>query len=104
MTRLGLIPDLLVSLEVSDEILLRRITGRRLDPETNNVYHVDFQPAPKEVEARLIQRLDDTEEAFTARLQLYHKNLGAVVGHYKREGLYVPVKGDDAVEEVHKRG
>lgn len=45
-----------------DEILVERVVGRRLDPVTGDIYHLKYKPPPKEIEARLTVRSDDTEE------------------------------------------
>lgn len=43
-------------------MLIERVVGRRLDPVSGEIFHMKFKPPPKEVEGRLIQRSDDTEE------------------------------------------
>ena len=57
-----------ISIEVPDEDIVNRIVGRRMDPETGEIYHVSFKPPP-EIAHRLIQRKDDNEE--TVRMR-YH--------------------------------
>ncbi len=49
-------------MQVPDEILVERVVGRRLDPETGEIYHIKYKPPPKEIEGRLTVRSDDTEE------------------------------------------
>lgn len=50
-------------LQVSEEILVERVVGRRLDPVTGRIYHLKYSPPEKEeIAARLTQRFDDTEE------------------------------------------
>ena len=51
-----------ISIEVPDDAIVERIVGRRMDPETGDIYHISFKPAPSEIQDRLIQRPDDTEE------------------------------------------
>ena len=51
-----------ISIEVPDEDIVNRIVGRRMDPETGEIYHVSFKPPPPEIAHRLIQRKDDNEE------------------------------------------
>ncbi len=68
---------------MSDDELVERVTGRRLDPETNTIYHMNFKPPPTDVVDRLIQRSDDTEDSLRNRLATHHKNVEAVVGYYK---------------------
>lgn len=55
------------SRQVPDEILVERVTGRRLDPKTGAIYHLKYKPAPIDVAPRLIQRSDDTEEKVSGR-------------------------------------
>jgi adenylate kinase len=47
---------------VADDELVERVTGRRLNTETGEIYHLTFKPPPAGVERRLLQRSDDTEE------------------------------------------
>eukprot|EP00897_Mesotaenium_endlicherianum_P000455 jgi/Mesen1/1040/ME000122S00040 len=59
----GIRPDVFILLEVPDSILVDRVVGRRLDPETGKIYHLSFSPPESaEIAARLTQRSDDTEE------------------------------------------
>lgn len=80
----GVIPQVMVLLEVPDEVLVERIEGRRNDPVTGKVYHVKFNPPPQEPEilGRLEQRKDDTREAMVSRLETYHKNVTDILGFY----------------------
>ena len=70
-------------MQVPDEELVERVTGRRLDPVTNTIYHLKFKPPPDSVAERLIQRSDDTEDKLRNRLDTHHKNVEAVIGYYK---------------------
>ena len=45
-----------ISIEVPDEEIVGRIVGRRMDPQTGEIYHIDFKPPPTEIEYRLVQR------------------------------------------------
>lgn len=71
------------AVQVPDEELVERVTGRRLDPVTNTIYHLKFKPPPDSVVERLIQRSDDTEDKLRNRLDTHHKNVEAVIGYYK---------------------
>ena len=56
-------PEVFLLLEVPEELLVERVVGRRLDPETGKIYHLKYAPPESdEIAARLIQRSDDTEE------------------------------------------
>lgn len=69
--------------QVPDDILVERVVGRRLDPDTGNIYHMKFKPPPEEVQERLVQRSDDTEEKVVNRLETHHSNVDAVLSYYQ---------------------
>lgn len=76
--------DAFVSLKVPDDMLIERVVGRRLDPETGAIYHTAFDPPPAgEVADRCIQRSDDTEEKARVRLGQFHENVEAITDFYK---------------------
>ncbi len=97
-----------ISLEVSEHELVRRITGRRSCPECKRVYHIDYQP-PKQsgacdsCGAKLIQRDDDREETVRKRLGVYHKQTAPLVEYYSARSLLARVDGLGSVEEVFGR-
>ncbi len=79
----GVVVDYFILLVVPDEQLIRRVIGRRLDPETGKIYHVHFDTSiPARVKERLIQRSDDTEAKASVRLEQYHKNISSVQSFY----------------------
>jgi adenylate kinase len=93
--------DVAIFLDVSQEELVRRLTGRRVDPETGDNYHVEFNmPDDEEVRERLVQRDDDTEDTVRERLRVYHENTEPVVEHYREEGQLVEVDGEGSPDEV----
>ncbi|THE64493.1 adenylate kinase [Salinadaptatus halalkaliphilus] len=93
--------DAALYLDVSDDELVHRLTGRRLDPETGDIYHVEYNPPEDpEVEARLEQRDDDTEATVNERLRVFKENTEPVIDHYDDEGLLERVDGEQAPEEV----
>ncbi|RLN59957.1 hypothetical protein BBJ28_00003590 [Nothophytophthora sp. Chile5] len=77
------VPDCVLVLEVPDEEVIRRIAGRRVDPETGKTYHVEFNPPPPEVQARVIQRSDDTEETLRTRLEQFHAHSDDVLAVFE---------------------
>jgi len=82
-----IVPHVFVVLDVPDEDIVERVTGRRLDPEEGKIYHVKFNPpADEKVAARLIQRADDTEEKCRIRLSTYHANVRDIVSCYDGTG------------------
>jgi adenylate kinase len=63
-------------------VLVERVVGRRLDPQTGKIYHLKFAPPPADVVPRLTVRSDDTEEKARNRLAVHARNVDAVRGMY----------------------
>lgn len=99
----GLALDAVVLIEVPDELIVERITGRRQDPDTNAIYHIKFNPPPVDVAARLIQRSDDTEQACRARLRKFHCETAPIASFYESQGLLRRVDGVGDPGDVTRR-
>jgi len=96
--------DAVVFLDVGEDELLRRLTGRRVDPETGDVYHTEFNmPDDDEIVERLEQREDDTEEVAAERLEVYRENTEPVVEHYRETGDLIEVDGEAEPDAVFDR-
>ena len=91
-----------ISIEVPDEHIINRIVGRRMDPETGEIYHVSFKPPHPEIEHRLIQRKDDNEETVRMRLSAYHEQTKPLGDWYMEKGILHTVEGTGTIEEVGK--
>ena len=89
-----------ISIEVPDAAIVERIVGRRMDPETGGIYHVNFNPAPPEIVSRLIQRQDDNEETVLARLAAYHEQTAPLAAWYGERDLLVTIDGNHSIDEV----
>jgi adenylate kinase len=93
--------DHVVYLDVDEETLVERLTGRRVDPETGDNYHVEFDmPDDEAVRERLVQREDDAEETVRERLRVYRENTAPVVEHYRETGRLETVDGEGTPDEV----
>ena len=112
----GVFIDAIVEIDVPDEEIIKRMSGRWVHLASGRTYHVVFNP-PK-VEGRddetgepLIQRDDDREETVKARLRVYHEQTEPLIGYYSSwadqggEGVprYVRVAGIGTVEEIRGR-
>jgi adenylate kinase len=99
------LPVVAVSIQVDYNQLLRRITGRRTCPVCGTIYNIYMKP-PKvsgicDVEgAVLVQRADDTEEAFAERMRVYAAQTAPVVDHYRGLGRFAEVDGDRPIDVV----
>jgi adenylate kinase len=94
-------------IEVPDEEVVRRISGRRQCVKNEqHVYHVEFDPPKHEGVcdqdgARLIQRDDDTPATVKRRLEVYHEQTEPVIGYYDAQGLLRRFDGSRSPTEVH---
>lgn len=95
--------DAVVQIEVADEFIVERITGRRTDPETGEIYHMTFNPPPAEIAHRVTQRKDDTEEACRARLAKFHSETAPIIPFYKSKGILHHIDGVGTPAEVRLR-
>lgn len=82
-----------VSLEVPDEFILERLTGRRSCKECGRAYHIKYSPPSStecECGGEIIQRDDDTEVTINNRLEIYHNQTSTLKTFYKKfDNLYV---------------
>ena len=87
-----------VLIDVSDEEIVRRISGRRVSTKDGHVYHVEFNP-PKEEGvcdidgSELIVRDDDKPDVVRHRLDQYHEKTAPLVDYYKKQGLLNRIDG-----------
>jgi adenylate kinase len=95
--------DAVLVLSVPDELIVNRIIGRRSDPETGRIYHLEFDPPPADIRGRLVHRDDDTEEAVRTRLGAYHRQTAPIIPFYESLGLVRTVDGVGAPDEITGR-
>src|SRR5262245_47350411 len=113
LKRVGVDIDCVLELDVRDEEILRRLSGRRVHPGSGRTYHVDFNPpkAPGKDDVTgepLVQRPDDTEETVKKRIVTYHEQTKPLIAYYtglQRAGTaraprYVRIDGNAPVERV----
>ena len=98
-------PDAVVDIDVPDEKLLARLTGRRVCPKCQGTYHItklaDEKVCPV-CESELIQRDDDKPETIKTRLNAYHTQTAPLIGYYEECGKLRKVDGDRKPEDVLK--
>ncbi len=99
----GIELDAVVVLEVRDDLIVNRITGRRSDPKTGAIYHLEFNPPPADVADRVVQRKDDTETACRKRLASYHAQTAPIIPFYAERGIVRAVDGVGTPDEVTTR-
>ena len=90
-----------IELQLNDELLVARITGRLVHPASGRSYHKIFNPPKQSMTddvtgEPLIQRSDDNEETLRKRLGTYHAQTGPVTDYYRKTGIW---KAIDASQE-----
>lgn len=103
----------IISIDVKDSVIIKRMTGRRVHVESGRVYHVDYNPPKVEgvddiTNQPLIQRKDDQIEIVKGRLKLYHEVTEPLLNYYREnstQGLYkfISVDGSINIDQVHNK-
>lgn len=95
--------DKVINFNVDDELVVRRITGRRISKSTGKIYNVypECSPNPPEGHPKedLQQRADDNEEVVRDRLKVYYEKTAPLIDYYKEKRLLVDI---DAAQELSK--
>ncbi len=100
--------DAVVYIEVPEEELIKRISGRRVCEKCGEEYHVIFKPPKVEgvcdkCGGRLIQREDDKEEVVRKRIEVYNNSTAPLIEYYEERGLLKRIDGVASMEEVFAR-
>lgn len=101
----GLAIGLVPLLEVSDDVVINRLAGRRVCRECQAMYHVEFSPPAVEGKCdkcggELYRRPDDDPETVRNRLFVYYKQTAPLIGFYYAHRVLVSLNGDRPVEQV----
>ncbi len=105
--------DAVIEIDVADEDIIKRISGRRVHEASGRSYHIDYSP-PKVADTDdvtgepLIQRVDDSEETVRTRLSIYHNKTAPLKEYYRSWSQsgdetapkYVRVKGVGDVSQI----
>lgn len=105
LTKMGQKIDFAIDVEVPDENIINRMSGRRACVGCGATYHVEFN-APKTENVcdvcgeKLILRDDDTPETVKKRLNVYHEQTQPLINYYKKAGILESVDGTADMEDV----
>ncbi len=112
LEKIGVAIDLVIEIQVADDEIVRRMSGRRVHPASGRSYHIEFNP-PREADLDdetgepLIQRDDDKEETVRRRLSVYHAETQPLVDFYGANQTaakrIASVSGVGAVSDVRAR-
>ncbi len=97
--------DAVLNLQVDDNIIVKRVTGRRSCPACGAVYHIEtIRPKVDGVcdkcGEKLVQRTDDTEEVVLNRLKSYYQQTAAVVDYYRKHNIVCDIDANPAADEI----
>lgn len=107
LDRMGIVIDRVIDIEVADDVIAQRVSGRRVCPACGASYHVDFKKPAKEGVCdkcgdTLVQRKDDHPDTVKERLQVYHDQTEPLKDYYEKCGKLVIVQGQEKVEDTTK--
>ncbi len=99
--------DVVINIDVSDDSLVERLSGRRTCPTCGESYHVVFNPPEQQgvcdaCGSQLYQRDDDREEVIRQRLAVYNQKTKPLIDYYAKAGILVNIDGSRSVDEVFR--
>lgn len=105
LKEMGATIDVVLNVDVEQEELLSRLTGRRVCKGCGSTYHIRFNPPTvrnvcDKCGGELYQRSDDTVETVKQRLEVYRNQTAPLIDYYSEAGLLVTVDGARDIEEV----
>jgi len=108
LRKVGVPLDAAVYLSVPDDVIIKRISGRRICPKCGAVYNIYYNP-PKHDEicdicgTHLVQRDDDMPEVVEKRIAVYKKQTEPLIEYYKNKGILITVDANGSVQDVFSR-
>jgi adenylate kinase len=108
LDELGTPLEVVLELQVDDEEVVRRLSGRRTCRNCGHVWHVEFDPPSKErvcdaCGGELFQRDDDLPETIRRRLEVYNEQTAPLVSFYEDMGLLRSISAQGTVDDVTRR-
>lgn len=108
LEKMGVALDKVISIEVPDEVICQRMTGRRVCATCGASYHVTDNPSRDGVNCDkcntpLTVRKDDAPEVVLSRLEVYHKTTEPLKDYYSEKGILYVVDGNGPVEQTSAR-
>lgn len=107
LDKMGVQIDKVVEINVPDEKITARMSGRRVCEGCGNSYHIEYKPTKVEgicdaCGAKVVQRIDDKPETVKARLATYHEKTAPLKDYYAAKGKLVTVEGQEEIADTSK--
>lgn len=108
LDKMGVGIDKVVDIEVDDDAIVERMSGRRVCPLCGASFHTKYNPPQVEgvcdvCAGKLMQREDDKPETVLSRLNVYHRQTEPLIGYYKAQGKLLSIDGNRDIEEITDR-
>ena len=102
---MGVVIDKVIDIEVADEKIMQRLSGRRVCEKCGASYHIDYKPSQKEgmcdkCDGKTVQRKDDHPDTIKERLSVYHEQTEPLKGYYEKTGKLVVIEGQEEVKDT----
>ena len=100
--------DLVILLNLNDDIIVKRMGGRRVHPDSGRVYHIEYNP-PKvdnkddETGEDLIIRPDDQEQTVRNRLKVYQDQTSPLIEYYSKLNILQKLEANGSIEEINNK-
>ncbi len=96
--------DAVISLHVEDDVIVDRLSKRRVNKETGDTYHLDHSPPPDDVDPdAVVQRPDDQPDTVRNRLKVYRDETQPLEAYYEDRDLLEVVDGEGDIETIYDR-
>ena len=107
LDRMGVAIDRVIEIEVADDTIARRVSGRRICPSCGSSYHVDYKrPTVEGICDRcgdtLVQRQDDRPDTVRERLSVYHEQTEPLKSYYAAAGKLFVVEGQEEIADTSR--
>ncbi len=105
LDKMGIVINKVIDIEVTDEAIIKRMSGRRVCEKCGASYHMEYKLPQKEgvcdkCAGALVQRKDDHPDTVKARLEVYHKETEPLKDYYEKQNKLSVVEGQDTVEHT----
>ena len=105
LDKMGIVIDKVIDIEVPDEKIINRMSGRRVCEKCGASYHLEYKKPKVEgicdaCSGTLIQRKDDHPDTVKSRLDVYHSETEPLKDYYEKQGKLTVVEGQEEIEDT----